>query len=159
MLHPDNELILTCLEDLFRHRAAFARRFYDTLFELEPEAERYFSGDRCRQEQMLFAMMTMILTGLCSGRDLSDDLVTLGRLHARVGIGASFFPIFGTVFVDTMLGFLPDRRPEPIRWAWQRVWDEISAGMIAGIEAERAERARRVFFPMPRPVAVSPRLR
>lgn len=130
------ELVQHCMEDLYLARLEFPRRFYERLFRRAPDIEKLFSQDKNRQSLMLYAVMSMVVSCLNAGKDLSDELAKFGRLHVRAGVQEDMFPVFGQAFLDTMVEFLPHRQAEVLERAWTQTYQRIAEGVIAGMRDE-----------------------
>ncbi len=139
--------ISICIEHLCAVRCRFTARFYQRLFEELPEARAMFIHDPKRQEMMLFAALSMMLKGLEAGRDLQAELFEFGRIHRRVGVREEMFPVFGAVFLDVLIEFLPQHDHRGLAKAWWAVYTEIYEAIVEGMRSDAADRAaaRRLF--------------
>lgn len=131
-------LLSQCFELLYPVRHEFTTRFYARLFAKLPETREMFSIDPRRREMMLFAVISMILKGVESGRDLEPEMHQFGRLHARADVQDEHFPIFGSVFLETLQDALPDWDQGQLANAWWDVYTTLYEAMAEGMAAERA---------------------
>lgn len=140
-------LVRNCLGELYSDRVAFSARFYDKLFAQLPQVQRLFVHDRKKQELMLYSTISMTMRGMEKGRELDAELMEFGRRHARIGVREEFFPVFGAVFLETLIEFLPDWDHPQVASAWWGGYSDVCEIMVAGMRAERAEmdKGRRVF--------------
>ena len=142
------EVISTCIEDLCGVRCVFTDRFYKRLFEELPEARPMFVHDPKRQEMMLFAVVSMMLKRLEAGRDLHEEMFEFGRIHRRVGVREEMFPVFGSVFLEVLIEFLPEYDNPDLAEAWWGVYTPIYEAIIDGMRADALDKARaRRLFP------------
>ena len=130
-------LISACLDQLYPVKSDFSNRFYRNFFRKVPWAEALFIHDPKKQEVMLFAVMSMVARGFDSGRDMKDELNQFGRGHARLGVREEMFPVFGAVFLETLIEFLPDWDHPQLARAWWGTFTELSEQVIAGMREER----------------------
>lgn len=126
------------LERLFPVRHKFAERFYDQLLLEIPELSKVLGADRKRQETMLFAMISMIVKGMDAGREMDSELMELGRMHAQAQVEEWHFPVFGSVFLDVMIEFLPTANHALLAQAWWNVYTRIYEDMFQGMADERS---------------------
>jgi len=135
----DAELIGRCLDELFPARAEFAERFYLRFFHAHPEARALFVHDPVRQQKAIYAVMSMMLSCICAGRDLGEAFAGFGRAHVRAGVREDMFPAFGAAFHATMRDFLPHQDAAALARAWDGVWPELASGVIGGMRERRRE--------------------
>lgn len=140
-------VVSTCMEALFPIRHQFADRFYARLFHQMPQVRELFVHDPRRQNTMLFSVISMVLKGMDAGRNMTVEMAEFGRLHAKAGVREEQFPVFGAVFLETLIEFLPDMDHPRIAKAWWGVYTDVYEAIIEGMKAERALQAtdRRVF--------------
>ena len=141
------ETISICIDHLCAVRRVFTARFYQRLFEELPGAEALFIHDPKRQEMMLFAAMSMMLRGFEAGRDLRAEMFAFFRIHRRVGVREEMFPVFGAVFLEVLIEFLPDHDRPGLARAWWGVYTEIYEAIVEGMRSDAADKAaaRRLF--------------
>jgi len=141
------ETVSICIDHLCAVRCLFTERFYQRLLEELPETEAMFIHDPKRQEMMLFAAMSMMLKGLETGRDLRAEMFEFGRIHRRVGVREEMFPVFGAVFLEMLIEFLPEDDHPGLATAWWGVYTEIYETIVQGMRADAADKAaaRRLF--------------
>jgi hemoglobin-like flavoprotein len=130
--------IRACLTELYPRRREFAARFYERFFEQAPQVRRLFVHDTDKQQLMLYAAIAMSMRALESARMLDEELVEFGSRHARVGVKEEHFPIFGSVFLETLIEFLPHHDHPDLARSWWGAFTDISTAIIAGLRAEAA---------------------
>lgn len=150
---PDHQtnaaMISSCIEDLYQVRYQFADRLYDTLFKQLPQVRALFRHDRQRQHMMLFSIISMLVKGMEADRDMSGELIEFGRIHHKYGVREEQFPVFGAVFLQVMIDFLPERDHPDLAQAWWGFYTRIYEPVVEGLRAEQALQAtsRRLFGP------------
>lgn len=130
-------LIRACLSNIYSQRVEFAHKFYERFFQQAPQAKRLFIHDAGKQELMLYAAISMTMRGLETGRNLDNELIEFGRRHARLGVKQEYFPVFGSVFLETLIEFLPEWDHPQVAKAWWGSFTDMSTPIIAGMLAEQ----------------------
>lgn len=130
------EIIAVCMDQLFAVRQAFSKRFYRRLFDAMPEVQGLYVNDPKRQEMMLFAVVSMVVKGFQSGRDLRREMFEFGRIHRRSGVTEAMFPVFGTAFLETLIEFLPEFDHPGLARAWWAVYTEMYEAIVEGMRAD-----------------------
>lgn len=140
MAETSRALISRLLRQLYSVQPAFSKRFYDKFFAELPRARRLFPPDPKRQELVLYATMTVLVRALENQEDLDRELIEFGRQHARIGVEEHFFGIFGNIFLDTMLEFLPELHDHTLVSAWHEAFEDISSIVMVGCAVEQSKR-------------------
>lgn len=134
---PSNSAVIAhCLNQLFAVRQPFAARFYRRLFEEIPEARSHFTTDMKRQEMMLFAVLSMAVKGFASGRKMHGELFEFGRVHRRAGVTEEMFPVFGAVFLEVLIEFLPDIERTELAPIWWQVYTRLYEPIVDGMRSD-----------------------
>lgn len=127
---PEQRLLLReTFESLIPLSTRFGRRFYEKLFELDPNLRSLFRGDADRQASMLGEALTLAVLHLVDEGRVSGEIRRLGARHRTYGVDEVHYATFGAALVAT----LEERRGEAftpaMSAAWSEAWSELSAAM------------------------------
>lgn len=117
---------------------AFAARFYERLFALDPTLRRLFPPDLAPQRKKLTQALALVVAGLDRLDAMIDTLRALGRRHGDYGVDATHYALVGEAILatleETVTGF-----GERSRTAWGRAYTTLADVMIdAAAEASAA---------------------
>lgn len=136
-------LIRTDWLELSLQAPAFAARFYDTLFVLDPALKALFKGDAAVQQQRLMGMLGSAISLLDQPNSLLPALRSLGRRHGAYGVQDAHYAVVGRALIDTLAQVLGDDFTPATRAAWTETY-----GFIAQVMMEAAH--------TPKPVVLAP---
>lgn len=120
---------------------AFARAFYDTLFELAPQTRQLFPNDLMGQRGKLVDELGFLIetaTGAAASGDLTpflDRARDLGRRHAGYGVrGPDYGPVGAALL--TALADVVDDWDDQHAGAWEKLYRLIGDVMREGADGE-----------------------
>jgi hemoglobin-like flavoprotein len=121
---PENEALVRRSWKQFEPMAeSLAPFFYDTLFELDPEARPLFARtDMGAQGRKVMHMFAEIVRTLDMPEQLVPEVADLGRRHVRYGVRDDQYGSVGTALLWTLeRGLGPAFTPE-VREAWAEAY-------------------------------------
>ncbi len=114
---------------------AFAARFYERLFVLDPALRPLFPGDLALQRKKLVQALAVVVAGLDRLEPLIGTIAELGRRHGGYGVEAHHYVTVGEAILATL-----EERVEGFgdrnRAAWGRAYATLADVMIAGATVE-----------------------
>ncbi|MBE3560425.1 MAG: hypothetical protein IMW89_14550 [Ktedonobacteraceae bacterium] len=115
------------------YKEAFARSFYERLFEEYPETRALFARtDMRRQQGALMATLATVVAGVERGENLTPVLQHLGSKHKKYGAKTEHYTLVGAVLLETLHDYLGSRFTPEIQEAWEEAYEIISLQMIEG---------------------------
>jgi hemoglobin-like flavoprotein len=125
-------LVISSIEELRPRSDAFARRFYEELFTLEPDARELFPEDMTLQRVKLFKELDEIAHAI----PLLDTFVGraqhLGAEHVGFGVQRKHYTAFGTVLISVLGEILGDDFTPELAEAWRVAYNLVSDSMQRG---------------------------
>lgn len=115
---------------VFPYRAKLTTLFYQTLFELAPEARPLFPDDMTSQKEKLASTLNMVVTNLNKLDDILGAVRALGARHAGYGATAAHYEAVGTSLVTALKKVTPGGLTPAEETAWLSAYSLISAAMI-----------------------------
>lgn len=116
-------------------KEAFARSFYERLFDYYPQTKPLFAQtDMRRQESSLIATLATVVAGAERGDNLVPTLHTLGNRHSRYGAAPEHYPLVGGVLLETFHEYLGELFTPEMQDAWGQAFELISSQMIEGAQ-------------------------
>jgi len=128
-----NALIRADWNELSLQAPAFAARFYETLFVLDPALKSLFRGDMALQQRQLVGMLANAINLLDQPDTLMPALRSLGRRHGGYGVQDAHYAVVGRALLDTLAQMLGDGFTPAKRAAWTDTY-----GLIARVMMEAA---------------------
>ena len=122
-----------------RDTAAFGRRFYALLFELQPQARLLFPADMEAQVRKLTDMVDAIVRGLDRPEELRATFTALGQRHAGYGVGEADYDDVGAALFKSLRETLGDAFTPEVEQAWGAVYGDMAEIMIAAQDDGAAE--------------------
>jgi hemoglobin-like flavoprotein len=113
---------------------AFGYRFYELLFEHNPELRPLFNNDLANQTRMLLSMLSSLVKGLNRATEIEGGLRALGCRHNSYRATVADYDKLSRALLLTLEEFLGDDLTPDIRDAWTAVFRVISGVMIEGAE-------------------------
>lgn len=126
---------------------AFAREFYDTLFELAPETRALFPDEMVEQRGKFVAELEFLIdsaTASAVAGDLGPFLERthdLGRRHAHYGVTGADYAVLGAALISA-IGARIDGWDADHERAWTKFYRLISDVMREGADSDRLARRR-----------------
>lgn len=115
---------------------AFAERFYERLFALDPALRPLFPTELAPQRKKLLQALAVVVTGLDRLDALLDTLRELGRRHAGYGVETHHYAVVGEALLATLAERVTDFGDRN-RSAWSRAYATL-AEVMSGAPREEA---------------------
>ena len=111
--------------------------FYNRLFETAPAVRPLFSHDMTRQKAMLLSALVLVRKSLRDLDAIIPTLHNLGARHVAYGAKPEYYPLVGSVLIDSMAAVAGEAWTPEIEQAWSAAYAVVAGAMIEG--AEQAE--------------------
>lgn len=132
---PDPVLLVqTSFHQITTRLIAFGNRFYEILFDRNPELRPLFADDIKLQTRMLTSMLSSLVKGLNRTPEISGGLRALGRRHDGYQATFADYEKVENALLLTLEEFLGDDFTADVRNAWIEVYGRISGLMREGSE-------------------------
>ena len=116
--------------------------FYRNLFADFPETKQLFTDvDLTHQRRKLWAMLTLIATGMKRIHLLAPVLRELGRRHVRYGVAEPFYDCFLDTFMKSLRDIGGDALDNEAADAWERGLGLVCQHMIKGASVTDAAKS------------------
>ncbi len=116
---------------------ALLTRFYETLFQMAPQAAGMFSGtDMESQKSKLGAALGLVVREIETPGKILPTLHVLGRRHAEYGVVPEDYDVVGAALISALSETLGDVFCENTKMAWVAAYGTVASAMIAGGEYE-----------------------
>ena len=112
----------------------FARRFYDELFRIAPDARGLFTVDMALQRTKFVTMMASLVDMLDSASQSDVAARELGERHVGYGVRESDYDAVGTALLICLRHRLGEEWDEAMETAWATFYGELAEAMIDGAE-------------------------
>jgi hemoglobin-like flavoprotein len=119
------EALRPCADDV-------ARRFYEELFALAPDAEPLFSTDMSLQRAKLFKELDEIAHAIPTLDAFVDRAQQLGLEHVDFGVQRRHYTAFGRVLLSVLGEFLGDGFTPETEEAWRLAYGLVADSMQRG---------------------------
>lgn len=129
MTPEQKALLRQTFESLIPLSSRFGRRFYEKLFEVDPDLKALFRGDPDRQASMLAEALTLAVLHLVDQGTVSQEIRRLGARHRALGVDDAMYGTFGAALVATLEERRGDAFTPEVRAAWTEAWRQLSAAM------------------------------
>lgn len=113
-------------------------RFYEILFDRYPAVEPMFRRDNRTQAAMLRQALVSVLDHLDNSEWLVDNLGSLGRRHADMGVTAPMYDAVGECMIAAMAEIAGDAWTPDMSAAWAEALAAVSGLMLAGYPEKQA---------------------
>jgi hemoglobin-like flavoprotein len=105
-------------------------RFYERLFELDPEAQRLFAGtNMAEQEEKLMAMFAEIVRVLDQEDVLVTEVAALAHRHVDYGVKDADYESVGAALMWTLEEGLGDAFTPEVKSAWTEAYLLVASVM------------------------------
>ncbi len=132
---PDTVFLVQSSFDCISARSSeFGERFYQNLFEANPEFRPLFQKDLAVQTKMLVSMLSSLVKGLNRMQEIAGGLRELGKRHRDYKTSRTDYDKVVRALLRTLEEFLGDDLTPEIRQAWISVYGEIAEIMIEAAE-------------------------
>ncbi|MEN7547485.1 globin domain-containing protein [Rapidithrix thailandica] len=112
------------------HLNELGERFYESLFEMEPQFQNLFKNDSKKQSVKFIHFMTILVSKLHEEAKSDQDLQALAKRHHAYRVEEAYFAKFGVVLMKTLEEFFQTEWTEELRLAWQNAFVQISGRMV-----------------------------
>jgi methyl-accepting chemotaxis protein len=110
----------------------FAHSFYQRLFTYYPAVAPLFAYTNMkRQENSLMATLAAVVAGVERGDNLIPTVQKLGTKHHQYGVKPEYYPLVGSVLLETFHEYLGQNFTTQMQDAWNQAYELISEQMIA----------------------------
>ena len=114
--------------------------FYSRLFEAAPAVRPLFPDDMRKQKAMLLGALVLVRKSLRDLGPLVPKLHAMGARHVAYGAKPEYYPLVGSVLIDSMAAVAGEAWTPEIEQAWSAAYSVVAGAMIEGAEqAEQAE--------------------
>jgi hemoglobin-like flavoprotein len=125
------DLVKTTFSTFAKYPLGTGLMFYQRLFGMNQNLRGLFKGEIAAQAQAMMSMMDLIVRMLDDASRVEAEVYALGWRHARYGIGADYYPVFGRALVSTVRDALGIQATPAICDAWQAAYDAVAETMVA----------------------------
>ena len=109
---------------------AMATRFYEHLFDIDPDAARLFSHvDMAAQRRKLIQALAVVVGALDDPDRLLPEIGELGKRHARYGVEHQHFNSVGEALLSALADSLGDAFDRDVRQAWAEAYALVASVM------------------------------
>ena len=130
---PDQiRLVINSIEQLRPRSDEFARRFYEELFALEPDARELFPEDMAQQRVKLFKELDEIAHAIPTLDAFVERAQQLGSDHVGFGVQRRHYAAFGNVLLSVLAEVLGDEFTPDLAEAWRVAYNLVADSMQRG---------------------------
>jgi hemoglobin-like flavoprotein len=126
------QVVIHSIEELRPRSEEFARRFYEGLFALDPDARELFPDDMTLQRQKLFRELDEIAHAIPDLQRFVDRATQLGLEHVDFGVEPKHYRAFGTVLMSVLADVYGDDFTPELRDAWDMAYRLVADSMQRG---------------------------
>ncbi|MEL6689724.1 MAG: globin domain-containing protein [Pseudomonadota bacterium] len=119
---------------VFPFRKQMTTVFYDTLFEMAPEARPLFPDDLSGQKDKLAHTLNMVVTNLTNLDTILQAVTALGQRHGGYGATPAHYEVVGIALVTALKKTTPGGLKPEEESAWVTAYTIISDAMIKAAE-------------------------
>jgi methyl-accepting chemotaxis protein len=109
--------------------------FYARLFQAAPGVRSLFPDDMRRQKTALLGALVLVRKSLRNLDRLVPKLHALGARHVAYGAKPEFYPLVGSVLLESMAAIAGDAWTAEIEQAWTAAYNVVAGAMIEGAES------------------------
>ncbi len=132
-------LLETSFQVIAPRGEAFVTAFYERLFTRFPETRAFFaSTDMKEQRKKLLGALALVIQNLRKPDVLTGALQGLGQRHVAYGVQTEYYPIVGTILLETFADLLGDDWTPVCHHAWAEAYEAVCAIMLEGANVEQA---------------------
>lgn len=129
------KLLETSFEKIKPQALEFSDRFYQILFQHNPELKEMFRNVSLElQEKKLIASLGLIVENLRNPDELDLALKSLGARHFEVGTFAEHYPLVGKALLEAFAEYLQQDWTPDLEQAWSEAYHLISETMLEGAQ-------------------------
>ncbi len=131
-------LIRSQFGQIGRNADAFAARFYDKLFALDPALRPLFPADLTAQRGKLVQALAHVVLSLHDLDAVIGDVRALGERHAGYGATAVHYDTVGVALLQTLADTLGPSFDDSAQAAWALAYGVLADAMIAAADQRRS---------------------
>jgi len=110
----------------------FSERFYNHLFELDPDLKRLFKRSMRMQGRKVVSMFDSAVEKLDQPSVLLPPLLAAGTRHEQYHVKDEHYDTMREAFIKTISDFMSDGLSGEKEQAWRHAFDVITSIMITG---------------------------
>ena len=110
---------------------AFAMRFYEILFRVQPDLRRLFPAQIDAQAAKFAGMLVAVVAQLDAPSVLEAGVAELGRRHVDYGVGEADYDAVGAALLMALHEAIGEAFTPEVEQAWAAVYGEMAETMIA----------------------------
>lgn len=131
VLSMNVELLKQSFEMIASSKESFAQSFYQRLFSYYPQTQHLFAHTEMKRQQgSLMATLAVVIAGVERGDNLIPVLQQLGERHTRYHAKPEYYPLVGSVLLETFYEYLGSLFTDAMQDAWSQAFDLISIQML-----------------------------
>lgn len=117
------------------HKEAFAKRFYEILFEESPQLKPLFKETNIhRQSEKLYESLVLLVENIRNPDVLKSVLGPLGQNHKAYGAIEQHYPFVGSALLKALEEYIGDAWTKEVAQAWTDTYGAVMDMMLAGTE-------------------------
>src|SRR6266852_6586207 len=133
------EFLETSFQTIAPRGEAFVTAFYERLFTRVPETRAFFASTNMKeQRKKLLGALALVIQNLRKPEVLTGALHSLGQRHVAYGVQAEYYPIVGTILLETYADMLGDDWTPVCHRAWAEAYEAVCSLMLEGANMEKA---------------------
>ena len=127
------EFLETSFQAIAPRGEAFVTAFYERLFTRFPQTRAFFASTNMQeQRKKLLGALALVIQNLRKPEVLASALQGLGQRHVAYGVQTEYYPIVGTILLETFADLLGERWTPAYHKAWAQAYEAICAIMLDG---------------------------
>ncbi|MEM9435959.1 MAG: globin domain-containing protein [Pseudomonadota bacterium] len=127
---------------VFPYKNKLTAVFYDTLFDMAPEARALFPEDMGAQKDKLAHTLNLVVTNLNKLDSILGAVRALGERHKGYGATAAHYEIVGIALVTALKQITPGGLSAEEEAAWIKAYQLVAEAMVEAAEAAPAPVAK-----------------
>ncbi|MEM9349006.1 MAG: globin domain-containing protein [Pseudomonadota bacterium] len=120
---------------VFPYKNKLTTLFYDTLFEMAPEARPLFPDDMSGQKDKLAHTLNLVVTNLNKLDGILAAVRALGERHKGYGATAAHYEVVGIALVTALKQVTPGGLSAEEEQAWVTAYQLIASAMVEAADA------------------------
>lgn len=132
MKERSKEIIRSGFKQMAPDFKAIIIKFYERLFEVNPEYRKFFKNDMDAQADKFIHMLGLGVRGLDNEAELAPALKFLGRNHKVYGVKEEDYPAVRDALLYSIKDHLGDGFTEEMEQSWKDFYDYIAGIMLEG---------------------------
>lgn len=129
MTPQQQRLLRDSLNQLTPDRDAVAARFYQRLFQRDPELRQLFPEDMTQQRRRFMAVLSLVVDAADGFHRIEPLLADLGRRHVDYGVVNADYTTFRETLLETLAVELGPGFTPTVRTAWDTLLRQVTTTM------------------------------